>query len=60
MRVGTLVQSRLNKLIRAFGVVLEFDRSGGGEIALVHWNVLVLDGTLDPYQYIHDLEIICE
>ena len=65
MRVGSLVQNR-HWVGDGFGVVLEIGYSNGEEWALVHWCVevelgeRVLDGTLDPYQYIHDLEVICE
>ena len=59
MQIGSLVQSR-HFDGNSFGVVLEIGWTAGEEWVRVHWSVLVLDGTLDPYQYIHDLEVICE
>ena len=59
MRIGSLVQSR-HFDGNSFGVVLEMGYTCGEEWALVGWSVLVLDGTLDPYQYVHDLEALCE
>ena len=59
MRVGSLVQNR-HFDGNSFGVVLEIGWTAGEQWALVHWSVLVLDGTLNPYEYIHDLEVLCE
>ena len=59
MRVGSLVQNR-HFDGNNFGVVLGMGYTCGEEWALVHWSVLVLDGTLNPYEYIHDLEVLCE
>ena len=59
MRVGSLVQNR-HFDGNSFGVVLGFGWTCGEEWALVHWSVLVLDGTLNEYEYVHDLEVLCE
>lgn len=55
MRVGSLVASRLR--YSSLGIVLLVDTHFGEEWAHVKW---IEDTHLDPIQYTHDLEVICE
>ena len=54
MRVGSLVTSRFHHSV---GVVLLVDIHVGEEWVHVKW---IEDTSLDPIQYTHDLEVICE
>ena len=54
MRVGSLVTSRYH---HSMGVVLLVDIHFGEEWAHVKW---IEDTSLDPIQYTHDLEVLCE
>ena len=54
MRIGSLVTSRFHY---SMGVVLLVDIHFGEEWAHVKW---IEDTHLDPIQYTHDLEVICE
>ena len=54
MRVGSLVTSRFH---HSMGVVLLVDIHFGEEWVHVKW---IKDTSLDPFQYTHDLEVLCK
>ena len=54
MRIGSLVTSRFHY---SMGVVLLVDTHFGEEWVQVKW---IKDTHLDPFQYTHDLEVLCE
>ena len=54
MRVGSLVTSRFHY---SMGVVLLVDIHFGEEWVHVKW---IENTSLDPFQYTHDLEVLCK
>jgi hypothetical protein len=55
MRLGSLVTSR--RRYSSLGIVLLVDTHFGEEWVHVKW---IEDTHLDPIQYTHDLEVVCE
>ena len=54
MRIGSLVISRWHY---SMGIVLLVGTHYGDEWVQVKW---IKDTSLDPFQYAHDLEVICK